>query len=123
MLYLGAMNTNAFRCLALCLTLLCCAGCATTPAGGRSAIVVEIHQDGTGSVGGKRVEWNALPKEMRKQGAGPATGVRVEVPATLSTRQLTDVSRLLASSGFGKVVFSTPRKASTEVKEKKRWGR
>jgi len=54
---------------------------------------------------------------LKKDGIDPTTQVTIEIPTNAPPQALTAISRELASSGYRRILFSKPRKATAEKGE------
>jgi hypothetical protein len=93
------------------------AGCGT-PGGGIPECTVRLGQDGCLYANEKPVKLADLGRTLKSAGAGPATMIRVSVPEG-RTDILSSLTRQLTASGFRRVVFTLPQKASATTQADK----
>jgi len=106
------LKFNACLTAAVVVVLLT-SGCLT-PSGGVPECTVRLDPDGCLYADGRPVKLGRLGATLESAGAGPSTMIRVSLPAG-RTDALRAITRELSASGFRRVVFTLPTRASASL--------
>lgn len=103
---------------ALCLALI--AGCTSTSSQQKGVKSVDVTMTLRGSVliDGNIVPLRRLPNALKSRGATSRTAIRIVVPDNVSEEAVRNISETLVSSGYPRMIFSKPLKASAVKKER-----
>ena len=104
-------------CSAIALGALMMAGCVTT-VHSDTDVKVRLHCDGTCVVNDRVVKLDDLPKALKSIGVKKDSAIRIAVDAHVPENSLVGVTGALATAGYRKVYFTTPRKATATVGNK-----
>lgn len=92
-------------------------GCASAQVLKPADAHVRLSGNGKLYVGKVETPVKKLATQLKKDGIGPRTQIIIEIPPNTPPQALTVISRELASSGYRRILFSKPRKATAEKGE------
>lgn len=95
---------------------LCVTGCASFSGPAPSTITMRVTPDGVLLLDDTPVLMAKLPHELKSRGANSQTSIHVAVPEQPSSQQLRQITETLATSGFPRVIFTKPQKASAATR-------
>ena len=110
-----SLSSFAASSMILLAFLLLFSGCASQSL---DELTITLSERGVMSIAGKPMRLVDLPERMRRLGATPKTGVRIETPPGVSMRTLKTITTTLASKGYTRLIFTPPERASATVKQK-----
>jgi biopolymer transport protein ExbD len=93
-------------------------GCDPTsePAGDR-AIQVTVLPEGSLLVEGRKMTVRELPDRLKSMRIPSKTPIKVEVEENTPMATISEITRSLASAGYGKIVFTRPKRADSFAKK------
>ncbi|MFC1498645.1 hypothetical protein ACFLS1_09295 [Verrucomicrobiota bacterium] len=98
----------------ICVLAICLAGCVAVPSDRSSDVAVT--SDGKISAGGRIVEIDQLPRRLKSMGIKVNDSVTILIREDTSPSTLTEISRVLASAGYGRIMFSKPKRTIAVAK-------
>jgi len=107
--------TKTFHILTAILAVALCASCASTGTGATKPGYVKVLSSGAILVNGKSVTVDSVGPALRNNGFGPRSQINVHVPDDVSALIMKSVTISLTKSGFRRVLFIKPQRASADV--------
>ncbi len=92
-------------------------GCASAQLLKPAEAHVRLSENGRLYVGDTETPVKKLATQLKKDGIDLKAQVTIEIPPNTPAAALTVISRELASSGYRRILFSKPRKATAEKGE------
>lgn len=111
------MKTRILRSSILLALMVSFSGCASAQVLSPADAHVRLSGNGRLYVGKVETPVKKLAAQLKKNGIGPRMQITVEIPPNTPPQALTVISRELASSGYRRILFCKPRKATAEKGE------
>jgi biopolymer transport protein ExbD len=92
-------------------------GCASAQVLKPADAQVRLSENGRLYVGDTETPVKKLAAQLKKDDIDPKTQITIEIPTNATPQTLTAISSELASSGYRRILFSKPRKATAEKGE------
>lgn len=100
----------------LALALILAAGCVSAPPeGGLMTMEIAMLPDGAFDVGGRTTDLRHLARQLRAEGAGRTTAVKIRVDERASRQDMRQTCAVLNGAGYERVLFVTARTAESEL--------
>lgn len=106
------MKTCLLKCLIALALMVSFSGCASAQVLKPADAHVRLSTNGRLYVGKIETPVKKLAAQLKKDGIGPKTQITIEIPPNTPPQALTVITRELASSGYRRILFSKPRKAT-----------
>lgn len=85
---------------------------------GSERLRVTLSADGVITLRGRPVPLERLPAKLKSAGAGPQTSIDIAVAASTPQIRMAEITRVLASAGYSRIMFVRPRKTGVGTKAK-----
>ncbi len=114
---MNTMYTYIMKRLIVLVLMVSLGGCASAQVLNPADAHVRLSTNGRLYIGQVETPVKQLAAQLKKEGIGPKTQITIEIPPNTPPQALTVISRELASSGYRRILFSKPRKATAEKGE------
>lgn len=92
-------------------------GCTTNGIGSDNSINMKINSDGSCTINNQVFPQKQLPKQLKKLGGNSQTKIYIKLPPNADKNMLISYGATLKQNGFGRYIFSGPRRTTYTIKE------